>query len=78
MKSAILLATALFLASAPSPDSKSVSEMSAGFLAPQETQGLMAAELTSSKPSDTETHQQAVIEKTVDKTTEAATTSGQQ
>jgi len=44
MKSTILLATAIFLASAPSPDSQSVSEMSAGFLIADESQGLMAAE----------------------------------
>ena len=43
MKSTILLTTALFLASAPSPDSKTVSEISAGFLSPASDQGLMAA-----------------------------------
>lgn len=43
MKSTILLTTALFLASAPSPDSKTVSEFSAGFLSPASDQGLMAA-----------------------------------
>jgi hypothetical protein len=43
MKSTILLTTALFLASAPSPDSKVVSEFSAGFLSPTSDQGLMAA-----------------------------------
>jgi hypothetical protein len=46
MKSTILLTTALFLASAPSPDSKAVSEFSAGFLSPASDQGLMAAGLT--------------------------------
>jgi hypothetical protein len=46
MKSTILLTTALFLASAPSPDSKAVSEFSAGFLSPTSDQGLMAAEPT--------------------------------
>jgi len=46
MKSTILLTTALFLASAPSPDSKAVSEFSAGFLSPASDQGLMAAEPT--------------------------------
>ena len=44
MKSTILLATAIFLASAPSPDSQSVSEMSAGFLIADDSKGLMAAE----------------------------------
>ena len=43
MKSTILLTTALFLASAPSPDSKAVSEFSAGFLSPASEHGLMAA-----------------------------------
>ncbi len=44
MKSTILLATAIFLACAPSPDSKSIAEMSAGFLTANGNQGLMAAE----------------------------------
>ena len=44
MKSTILLTTALFLASAPAPDSKTISEISAGFLAPKGEHGLMAAE----------------------------------
>ena len=44
MKSTIILATALFLVSAPSPDSKSISEMSAGFLIETNVTGLMAAE----------------------------------
>jgi len=44
MKSTILLTTALFLMSAPSPDSKSVSEMSGGFLVGTDETGLMASE----------------------------------
>lgn len=44
MKSTILLSTALFLASAPSPDSKAISEISAGFLVITENIGLMASE----------------------------------
>ena len=44
MKSTILLTTALFLASAPAPDSKTISELSAGFLSPTDVHGLMAAE----------------------------------
>jgi hypothetical protein len=44
MKSTILLATAIFLVSAPPPDSQSVSEMSAGFLVAGHSPGLMAAE----------------------------------
>jgi hypothetical protein len=44
MKSTILLTTALFLAGAPSPDSKTASELSAGFLSQAGENGLMAAE----------------------------------
>jgi len=51
MKSTILLTTALFLASAPSPDSKTISELSAGFLSTGDNYGLMAAELTVDKPA---------------------------
>ena len=46
MKSTILLTTALFLASAPSPDSKTITELSAGFLSTGDNHGLMAAEIT--------------------------------
>jgi len=49
MKSTILLTTALFLASAPSPDTTSISEFSGGFLADTNAHELMAAELTSDK-----------------------------
>jgi hypothetical protein len=45
MKTILLLATALILMSAPSPDSEAISEFSAGFLAPTSERGLMAAEL---------------------------------
>jgi len=44
MKSIALLATALFLASAPSPDSDTISQLSAGFLLASNVQPLMAAE----------------------------------
>ena len=44
MKSTILMTTALFLLSAPTPDSKTISEMSAGFLLPTQNTGLMASE----------------------------------
>ena len=44
MKSTILLTTALFLASAPSPDAKTISELSAGFLSVDNDYGLMASE----------------------------------
>ena len=46
MKSTILLTTALFLASAPSPDAKTISELSAGFLTVDNDYGLMASEDT--------------------------------
>ena len=45
MKSTILLTTALFLASAPSPDAKTISELSAGFLSVNNDHGLMASEV---------------------------------
>lgn len=44
MKSIALLATALFLATAPAPDSDTISEFSAGFLSSNNAQPLMAAE----------------------------------
>ncbi len=44
MKSIALLTTALFLASAPTPDSDTISELSAGFLLAPNAQALMAAE----------------------------------
>jgi hypothetical protein len=50
MKTTLLLATALFLVSAPSPDSETISEISAGFLAPSNDRGLMAAELAPDVP----------------------------
>jgi len=42
MKSTILLTIALFLISAPTPDSKTISEISAGFLVPSDSVGLLA------------------------------------
>ena len=44
MKSTILLTTAIFLAIAPSPDSKILSEISGGFLVTAGNYGLKAAE----------------------------------
>ena len=44
MKSIALLTTALFLASAPSPDAETITQMSAGFLSPGNAQPLLAAE----------------------------------
>jgi hypothetical protein len=49
MKSTILLTTALFLASAPSPDAKTISELTAGFLSVDNDYGLMASEDTLGK-----------------------------
>ncbi len=44
MKSTILLTTALFLASAPAPDAKTISELSAGFLSVDDDYALMASD----------------------------------
>lgn len=44
MKPIALLAAALFLASAPSPDSATISQLSAGFLVPGNAQPLLASE----------------------------------
>ena len=55
MKSTILLTTALFLASAPSPDAKDISELSAGFLSVSNEYGLMASEDTLSGRFDPRT-----------------------
>ena len=53
MKSTILLTTALFLASAPALDSKTLTELSAGFLSVKNDYALMASETTSDMHSDT-------------------------
>jgi len=52
MKSTILLTIALFLASAPSPDSKAISEFSAGFLAHTADIGLTASEFVQKAYTD--------------------------
>ena len=44
MKSITLLAIALFLASAPSPDADTISQISGNFLSPGNDQPLLAAE----------------------------------
>ena len=44
MKSTILLTTALFLVSAPAPDAKTISELSAGFLSVDDDYALMASD----------------------------------
>ena len=54
MKSTILLTTAIFLMSAPALDSKTVSEVSAGLLVPQQETGLLASEDVSKKTRETD------------------------
>ncbi len=44
MKPIVILWAALFLASAPSPDSDTIAQLSAGFLSPDHAQPLLAAE----------------------------------
>ncbi len=44
MKSTILLATALFLISAPAPDSSDIAQMTSNFIVPVEIPGLLANE----------------------------------
>ena len=44
MKPIVILWAALFLASAPSPDSDTIAQLSAGFLSPDNAQPLLAAE----------------------------------
>jgi hypothetical protein len=55
MKSIILMTTAIFLVSAPSPDTKTISEMSAGFLSLSSETALSAAELTPKAQFDSDT-----------------------
>ena len=44
MKSVILMTTAIFLVSAPSPDAKTINEISGGFLSPSSETALSAAD----------------------------------
>ncbi len=44
MKSIVTLWAALFLASAPSPDSDTIAQLSGGFFSPDNAQPLLAAE----------------------------------
>jgi hypothetical protein len=44
MKSTIMLTIGIFLVSAPAPDSKTISEVSAGFLLSSSNSGLLAAQ----------------------------------
>lgn len=66
MKSTILLTFGLFLASAPSPDAQSVTEMSAGFLSPGPNHGLMASESALSDRHGLDRSQVLVTEKPCD------------
>ena len=52
MKPTLLLATALFLISAPEPDSKTMAEFSAGFLSATNKHTLVAAEPASNPKSN--------------------------
>lgn len=44
IKSTLLLATALFLISAPQPDSRTIAEMTGNFIVPTDERALLAAE----------------------------------
>ena len=50
MKSTVLLTITLFLVSAPSPDSNTISEMSRGFLSNTTIEPLLAADSSPAKP----------------------------
>lgn len=45
LKPTLLLALAIFLASAPNPDSKAIMEMTANFIVPKSERALQASEL---------------------------------
>ncbi|MFT5141060.1 MAG: hypothetical protein ACI9CB_002731 [Rhodothermales bacterium] len=44
MKTTLLLATTLFLVTAPAPDAKGIAELTSNFIVPQNVPGLLAAE----------------------------------
>ena len=50
-KLTLLLATALFLVSAPQPDSRTIAEMTANFIVPTDERALQAAELARPLPA---------------------------
>lgn len=50
-KLTLLLATALFLVSAPEPDSRTIAEMTANFIVPADERALQAAELPNPLPA---------------------------
>ena len=55
MKSIIIMTTTIFLVSAPAPDSKAISEISAGFLSPSSETALSAAELAPKTQNESNT-----------------------
>jgi hypothetical protein len=61
VKSILLLATALFLISAPTPDSKDIAEMTSNFIVPQDVPGLQAAEEAS---DENKTADKTAVQKT--------------
>jgi hypothetical protein len=62
MKSTILMTTAIFLMSAPSPDSKTISEMSAGFLSISSETALLAAEVAPKAQIDSNTAKRLLVQ----------------
>ncbi len=68
MKSTILLTAALFLACAPSPDTQTISEFSAGFLFLKNDFGLMASnpEFNSRPDTDVSVHLADLLAQEVD------------
>ena len=50
MKSVVLLTIALFLISAPAPDSRDVAEMTANFIVPTQEPGLQASQQRADSP----------------------------
>jgi hypothetical protein len=51
MKSTLVLTIAIFLLSAPGPDSKTISEVSAGFLSQTENHDLLASYVQQKSPA---------------------------
>lgn len=49
MKSVVLLTIALFLISAPAPDSSDIAEMTANFIVPEQEPGLQASQQTENR-----------------------------
>jgi len=62
MKPIVILWAALFLASAPSPDSDTITQLSGGFLSPDNAQPLLAAEPGQTIYSETAVTSESVVE----------------